>query len=67
MYLDGTLCASGRSSTQVHMRLPAGAAAGRRVKGIIWDRMLEEAAKGKVFEASAVPACVYGSGRLVLS
>ena len=38
MYLCGTVCDDGGSMKGVERRLLAGAAAGRRVEGIMWDR-----------------------------
>ena len=46
------------------MKVHAGAAAWRRVEGIMWDRKLKKQLKGKVLEACAVPACIYGLGTL---
>ena len=57
----------GGNSKTTQRRMQAGAAAWRRVEGIIWDRKLEKQLKGKVLEACVVPACIYGLGTLALT
>ena len=42
--------------------MQAGAAAWKRVEGIMWDRKLKKQLKGKVLEACMVPACICGLG-----
>ena len=60
--LSGTVYKDGGSSKEVPMRLQAGAAARRRVEGIVWDIKLKKQLKGKVLESYVIPACVYGFG-----
>ena len=67
VYLDGTVCEDGGSSKEIQRRVQAGAAAWRRVEGIMWDRKLKKQLKGKVLEACVVPACVYRLGTLALT
>ena len=67
VYLGGTVCEDGGSSKEIQRRVQAGAAAWRRVEGIMWDRRLEKQLKGKVLEACLVPACIYGLGTLALT
>ena len=55
------------SSKEILRRVQAGAAAWRRVEGIMWDRKLKKQLKGKVLEACVVPACIYGLGTLALT
>ena len=59
------MCEDGGNSKEIQRRVQAGAAAWRRVEGIMWDRKLKKQLKGKVLEACAVPACIYGLGTLV--
>ena len=58
VYLSGTVCEDGGSSKGIQRRVQAGAAAWRRVEGIMWDRKLKKQLKGKVFETCVVPACI---------
>ena len=67
VYLGGTVCEDGGSSKEMPRRVQAGAAAWRRVEGIMWDRKLKKQLKGKVLEACVVPACIYGLGALALT
>ena len=67
VYLGGTVCEDGGSSEEIQRRVEAGAAAWRRVEGIMWDRKLKKQLKGKVLEACVVPACIYGLGTLALT
>ena len=67
VYLGGTVCEDGGSSKEIQRRVQAGAAAWRRVEGIMWDRKLKKQLKGKVLEACVVPACIYGLGTLALT
>ena len=66
-YFGGTVCEDGRSSKEIQRKVQAGAAAWRRVKGILWDRKLKKQLKGKVLEACVVPACLYALGTLALT
>ena len=61
VYLGGTVCENGGSSKEIQRRVQAGAAAWRRVEGIMWDRKLKKQLNGKLLEACVVPACIYGS------
>ena len=61
------MCENGGSSKEIQRRVQAGAAAWRRVEGIMWDRKLKKQLKGKVLEACVVPACIYGLGTLALT
>ena len=56
-----------RSSKEIQRRLQAGAAAWKRVEGIMWDRKLKKQLKGAVLETCVVPACIYGLGTLALT
>ena len=67
VYLCGTVCEDGGSSKEIQRRVQAGAAAWRRVEGIMWDRKLEKQLKRKVLEACVVQACIYGLGTLALT
>ena len=60
VYLGGTVCEEEGSSKEIQRRVQAGAAAWRRVEGIMWDRKLKKQLKGKVLEACVVLACIYG-------
>ena len=40
VYLGGPVCEDGGSSKEIQRRVQGGAAAWRRVKGIMWDRKL---------------------------
>ena len=64
VYLGGTVCEDGGSSKETQRRVQAGAAAWRRVEGIMWDRKLKKQLKGKVLEACVVPVSIYGLGTL---
>ena len=66
VHLGGTVCEDGGSSKEIQRRVEAGAAAWRRVEGIIWDRKLKKQLKGNVLEG-VVPACIYGLGTLGLT
>ena len=59
VYLGSTVCEDGGSSKEIQRRVEAGAAAWRRVEGIMWDRKLKKQLKGKVLETCVVPACIY--------
>ena len=48
-------------------RVQTGAAAWRRVEGIMWDRKLKKQLKGKVLGTCVVPTCIYGLGTLALT
>ena len=50
VYLGGTVCEDGGSSKEIQRRVQAGAAAWRRVEGIMWDRKLKKQLKGKVYQ-----------------
>ena len=67
VYLGGTVCDDGGSSKEIQRRVQAGAAAWRRVEGIMWDRKLKKQLKGKVLEACVVTAYTYGLGTLALT
>ena len=67
VYLGSTVCEDGGSSKEIQRRVQAGAAAWRRVEGIMWDRKLKKQLKGKVLETRVVPACIYGLGTLALT
>ena len=67
VYLGGTVCEDGGSSKEIQRRVQVGAAAWRRVEGIMWDRKLKKQLKGKLLEACVVPACIYGLGTLALT
>ena len=57
----------GGSSKEIQRRLQAGAAAWRRVEGIMWDRKLKKQLKGKVLETCLVPTCINVLGTLALT
>ena len=61
------MCKDGGSSKEIQRRVQAGAAAMKRVEGIMWDRKLKKQLKGKVLEACVVPVCIYGLGTLALT
>ena len=42
IYLGDTVCEDGGSSKEIQRRVQAGAAAWRRVEGIMWDRKLKK-------------------------
>ena len=42
VYLGGTVCEDGECSKKIQRRVQAGAAAWRRVEGIMWDRKLKK-------------------------
>ena len=65
--LGSTVCEVGGSSKEIQRRVQAGAAAWRRVEGIMWNRKLKKQLKGKVFETCVVLACIYGLGILALT
>ena len=67
VYLGSTVCEDGGSSNEIQRRVQAGAAAWRRVEGIVWDRKLKKQLKGKVLEACMVPVCIYGLRTLALT
>ena len=67
VYLGGTVCEDGGRSKEIQRTVQAGAAAWRRVEGIMWDRKLNKLLKGKVLEACVVPACIYGLGTLAVT
>ena len=47
VYLGGTVCEDGGSSKEIQRRVQAGAAAWRRVGGIMWGRKLKKQLKRK--------------------
>ena len=57
----------GGSSKEIQRRVQAGAAAWRRVEGIMWDRKLKKQLKVNMLEACVVQACVYELGTLALT
>ena len=65
--MGGTACEDGGSDKEIQRRVQAGAAAWKRVEGVVWDRKLKKQLKGKVLETCVVPACIYGSGTLALT
>ena len=67
VYLGGTVCEDVGCSKEIHRRVQAGAAAWRRVEGIMWDRKLNKELKGKVLEACMVITCTYWLGTLALT
>ena len=50
VYLGGTVCEDGGSSKEIQRRVQAGAAAWRRVEGIMWDRKLKKQLKEKCWK-----------------
>ena len=62
------MCESGGSSfnQEIQRRVQAGAAAWRKMEGIMWDRKLTKQLKGKVLEACMVPTCIYDLETLTL-
>ena len=64
VYLGGAVCDDGGISKAIQRIVQAGAAAWRRVEGIMWENKLKKQLKGKVLETSLVAACIYGLGTL---
>ena len=67
VYLGSTVREDGGSSKEIQRSVQAGAAAWRRVEGIMWDRKLKKQLQRKVLEACVVPGCIYGLGTLALT